>query len=730
MKNRLPILISLLLISLVSGCTKKSSDESGTSFRKDEVPLQNTSSKESDYDFKESKSSFGAIQVYTIKTEALKKLTEKLKNARLRPLNLESAYGVTAYHIEGYEIPRTVLIVPKIVFRSSINGRRPILKDEGSGRASLQTQFALVDGITDVISSGMGARSLSSGFTIKNPSAFLSELKDILGGVPNFLANVQCPESVQIKDSSQGAFKIQLNTPLKSCPTNVFLPARVSFYKTEYDQFREHFLAQGELSVETAFSFGTPVTLAFAKFLLQKSVAKSGLAVTFPEVSKWHSSDELITGLQNFIEDMQKSFGQCIPQESFAQLKDQLVENFFETKIQPDCPSGLAICYKRNTQVDSSGVLDIAIKREDFLGSRVKYYSNALLSDTLSEKAPVLLKQSNLDPVKEPAPGTINNALRTVQEGDWIEFTVAKLRQTSYEFENPIVQNISNMVCLSPFKSCLAGNWKCTNPNSEDFNCRQECTGGWDRVCVRGEACMGCAEWGQRCRSYSQICDQRHICDRLTAPTLPLLPYRMDKDSPNAPDFAWECTNQTDNQCDPDRWQDQWQRISKFSTPKVSESLRERIPTYDDINTVISGLTFKFSNGSTCPLSLLTPRILSPTRVVFQIVNRSGCTIFRAQDRKSYQGPNLSIINAIAFKSEFRCGQLWEDFAGNRRYSCLASDGKLIELDSSVDRDAHLPSAAKPGIWIPYFPRTEVEAQLRFVGGYFETEPEGKINEK
>ncbi len=713
------------LVALATSCSKGDNSQKQAGFPKDAgtQPALNESSK---YTKKETESSFGRFELYNITNEYLKTRHTEIAAKKLRPLNLQSEFGIDAYHIEGYEIPRTVLIAPKIMLRSSIKGTRPSIRQIDADTIELETQIALFDGTESNIASGVGAKIFSESLKFQSPNRLLQVLTDILGGPPRFLGSLPCPDSIVIADKNQGNFDIKIKTPMKSCPTNVFIPATVNFKKDEYEKFRDGFVRSGQSSVTAKFSLLTPITLSYGKFSIKPKSIYEELKKSKIEEASPITADTLEAALSKTIEAIQKSVDQCIPQEPFAPLKDQIINAFFDTKTQPDCPDFQPICYFLRKRPTDGSLLTLSIKREEFFGDKVDYESTSVLSDSLSERSPLLIRSESQDLLSPPKTQTINNALRTVAMGDIIEFSILKMRQSVYDFKNPLVQNITNPVCTAPFVNCIAGNWTCTNPNTEDYNCRQECTGGWDRICMRGMGCMGgCLEWGQKCRSYSRICDKRRVCDTLKTPDLPTFPF-IESNVPAWPNFSFTCTQKSGPQCNPADIQDQWQRITKFSNPFPLSELQPKITTYDDLKTALEGITFQFSNGVICDADSLKPEIISGTKFIIEFKNTDKCKPYDADTSRPYHAPNLNVLSSVTFPTEFKCGELWENWVGDRSYTCNLPTGEALKLETTVKQDSiNIQSGKRIGLYVPYYPRTEIEAQLRYVGGYFEAAPEG-----
>jgi hypothetical protein len=711
------------ILLVLAGCSQNKGGGEEARFQKS-GPNSTQWSDSKKYGKKEAESKYGRFELYSITDEYLKARKAEISGKHLRSLNLRGEFGVDAYHLEGYELPNTVILAPKIMLRSSIKGTRPAVKRVNGDWVELETQIALFDGTESQLYSGLGRKIYAENLKFKSPSKLLDRLSELLGGNPNFLSSLPCPSSISIHDKLQGSFDVKIRTPMKSCPTNVFIPATVQFKKEEFEKFKAGFIRSGQSTVVAKFELTTPITLSYGKFSIKSQPVFDSIVKSIKDPKKWMSAESVATVLEAAIADIQKSVDQCIPQEPFAPLKDQIIETIFDTGMQPDCPDSLPVCYLIKNRPSENDILSLSLNREEFFGEKIAYESTSILSDSLSERSAFLIKTDSQNILEQPKESTINNALRTVSPGDIVEFSIQKFRQTAYEFKEPVVRNISNMVCLSPYSECLDGNWFCTNPNTEDYNCRQECTGGWERVCVKGGC--GCYEWGQRCRSYSQVCDQRRVCERLTAPEKASLPYRMDKETPTAVDFAWECTSKTDAKCDPEHLQDQWQRITQFSNPFPTTELEQRNVSLKDLDFLLDGLKLKFSNNVICEARDLEPELISNTRFIIEFKNTAKCKPFDDQTSRPLHGPSLSVLSKVSIPGRFRCGELWENYLGERSYKCVLPDEQILTQSSTLLEDTQaLKAGESVGIWIPYFPRTEIEAQLRFVGGYFEAAPEG-----
>lgn len=747
MRFKYIVALSIIMGLWGAGCSKGGTDSKSppgaANFQRNDPPVdQPAPSPGANPDFirREASSRFGHLEVYQIRDQALGRRREALTGKKIKRLALAGDYNALVYQVEGHELPRTVIIAPKVMFRSSITGARLIGRLNRDGKVVLNGHIALVDGTQDRISSGSGGRLLSQNFLIRNPEGFRHELTAVLGGEPNFLSNVQCPDETILHDQNQGDFTVELRTPMRSCPLNSFVPVQVQLRPSEFQRLRESFLNNHAITLVSRFRLGTPVTVSFARFQFKRDLiweevrkkfsqppASPTPAIQVPPVSepREFDIDTVQTGLAETIDTLQTSFEQCIPQEAFAPLKDRMVEEFFETRHLEECRDEKPICFRLRSNDSSVRDWQLSLRKEEYLGDPVALRLESNLSDTLSESHPFLIKAETTNPLIPPQEGTFNNTLRSIHDGEVIEFSVKKLRQSEYEFQDPQVQNISNRVCLSPFKECRDGSWRCVNTNEEDYNCRSECTGGWNRVCKRVNDCpMRCLEWEQRCGGYSQICDRRRICSRLVNPPMPRLPYRMSESNPAAPDFQWTCTNESDAKCDPDQWQDQWQRITRYSNPFPRNELQERAITSNDWEHIRNELGLHFSNGIDCRLADLSTEQVDSSRIIVRFRNTENCRPFNDSTSGPYRDPNLSIVNRMNFSSDFRCGELWENFRGERRYTCVLPDGTNSQLNSTVAQDAAaIARGQRVGIWRPYYPRTDLEAEFRFVGGYFETDP-------
>ncbi len=372
------------------------------------------------------------------------------------------------------------------------------------------------------------------------------------------------------------------------------------------------------------------------------------------------------------------------------------------------------------------------------VGVPIKIVSESILTDFMSEHQPLYLKSESKNLLLPPEEGRVNHILRTVEEGDLVELKINTLRKSNVEFSDPIVQNIENQVCLAPFQECSSGHWTCTNPNSENVNCRNVCTGGTELVCTKTEKlCLfpfkgGCVDWcshyEERCKGWSQVCDQRRVCDRIPAPGQPALPYRIDQGAPGASDFAWICDSITAPQCAAGNYENQWQRITKLSPPYLKPEWTAEAVSPQRLRQIIDGLSFEFSNEVRCKLSDLKVQILAHNRLAIEFTNTEKCTPFNESTRIPGHAPSLSILNQISFASEYTCGEVWENYQGNRTYTCVLPNGEVKKFESTVKVDEALWGQNQPiGIHEPYYPQLEIEGELRFVGSYLESQPKESL---
>jgi len=402
-------------------------------------------------------------------------------------------------------------------------------------------------------------------------------------------------------------------------------------------------------------------------------------------------------------------------------------------RVQPDCPNGLGVCFSWNSDFSGNfGEYTLSTRREEYFGRPLLLDSTAPVNDYLADRQEFMLRGLPDSPLSPPQESEVSQLFRTIREGEIAEFKIKHLQLGEISFEEPKIERLSNKVCVAPYALCMEGRWTCSNPNSEDYNCRNVCTGGHERRCKRGYICVGCVEWEEVCRGWSSVCDRRRVCDRLATPALPALPYRTDRTAPTAPDFSWECGRYAQNQCDPDKIEDHWQRVTTWSLPSANPRLRETDWKSDYWSRVLSGVSVKFSyatgNGSettVCPLSALEPRVVGEDRIIVFFRNTAKCSPFNEHNRKPGYGPSLSLINQITFPSEFQCGAMTENWEGKRRYLCRLQDGSEVNLDTTVAEDEQrLRRGEKIGIQKPYYPRVELQGTLRMVGSYFESRGE------
>ena len=724
--------ILLLCLLPCLGCSKHSDTWQQAIFPKKISPT-NSSAAEVQYQRAEAQSELGSMELYSISDSYLSKRTIEVEGKLVTPLNLQEEFGIDAYLVEGYELPRSVLIAPVVSFRSSFSGEQSAVTDLGGGRLEVKTVITLTDG-----------KNL---FGAEKIGRLRSRLRETLNGDPNFIAASQCPDLIEIKDPELGTFKVAFETDLKSCPLGIPFPTKVIFTKDEYEKFRLGFIEGGRAKVNARFNFSTPVTILFGSLSLKHDALFELVSQHTTRRLPTLRQDQVDNILNLVVSGMETSFAEIIPEKLVPELRARLESEFFETRTRPECPNGEVICYSLEKPPLPGALIKMDLVRDEYFGSPVTYVSDNILSDSLGERSPVLLKSDSIDVLNPPTQATVSDTLRTIMDGDIVELRFNSLKQTEFEFQEPMVRNISNQVCTAPYSQCLAGSWKCTNPDSENYNCRNVCSGGWQNVCVSSHEVCTVRDWSEethsfvclaygtacdsfqnQCRGFTKVCDQRSRCESLDDPDLPLLPYRIGAVTLTDPDYAWTCTSQADNVCDKGDIKDEWQRITTFSLPFPRPDLVERPMETSDLNEVMAGIKFQFSDGVACDVSAFNPKLLSPTRVMLTFKNSDACHPFLntsgSAKARSDQNPSLSFSNFISLPQRFRCGEISENYLGDRIYKCVLPGGEVITKVSSVVQDAVSRSAgAEVGIVIPFYPKTEISAELRFVGGYFESLP-------
>lgn len=716
------------------GCAKSSGPASGP-----ENPTSATNRagpSGQDYSQSTKVSRFGTLELSSILPDAYNKRRAALTQQALRRLELGGDFNTDVFALDGYETAGAVIARPRVFLRSSVTGERERLRENTDGLLVASVSIALVDGMASQLFTGKGTRSLPAEFLVRNREALLVAVEKALGKKPVFLAAVACPDKVQLRVQGVGQFPVQFKSKLKSCPINTFFPAEITFKKDEWEGLISGFAEGRTVEVEAKLNLATPLTLDYANFRLGQKTLRKTLLSFLKNVSEPFTANQIADAGRGLLDLIQKSFDLCVPNELFTSFQDGVVRDYLKPVIRPDCPNGMSICFFGNGDAPDSGEYGFAVRREEYVGRPLLIESIAPVSDYLAERQEFMLRAQSDSPLAPPQTSEVSQLFRTIQEGEVAEFKVKQLQLGQLIFPEPVINRVSNQVCIQPFALCMDGRWRCTNPNSEDYNCRNVCSAGYDHRCKVSHPCLcgqygtgGCCQWEDVCRGWSQACDRRRICDRLPAPGVPSLPYRTDKVSPNAPDFAWDCSRYAQNQCDPDKWEDHWERVTTWSLPSMSPQLRPSDWKPEYWNRVLAGLSVRFSSATeqgtaqvVCPMSGLEHRLIGTDRLIITFRNTASCSPFNDVNRKAGYGPTISLLNQIVFPADFQCGSVTENWEGKRRYVCRLPDATESTLETTVAEDQQRINRGEPlGIHKLYYPRVELQGSLRMVGSYFES---------
>lgn len=711
-----------------------------------------------DYVRTERSSGFGRVERFSIRPEAFARRKRELTSQQARLLIAGGNFNTRAYVLDGYERAGTVVLEPHVFLRSGYSAGKVEFHEARNGSVLVDVAVALVDGLSTEIATGRGTLPLPPEFQVKDRDALFMALARELKTDPVFLAGVRCPESMKLKTKGGSEYAVSLKAPLKSCPLNTFFPAVLSFKREEWQSIALSLVEDGAIDLETHFNFSVPLTVEYAQFKLKKEALLRAVDKRLGSGPELHSGDEIAGALTSVMEEMERAFEFDAAQEFLARLKDEFLHDYFIAVEQPRCPNNLDVCYGRrgDWSLPQAGEYTFNVRREEYFGKPVALTSISKVSDSLGDKQEVLISAGTENPLEPPKTGELGQVFRTVHEGFVAELKFRQIGFGEVEFQEPKFERIPNVVCVDPYTLCEEGRWRCTNPNLENYNCRNECTGGWRNVCVRTrQVCVDrectsprgilldeatgalgtlgcfCTDWREQCvesqnqcQGWGQVCDNRRVCDRLARPLQPALPYRTDRVSPTAPDFAWECGKFAQHQCDPGKWEDHWQRVTTWSLPAISRRLKIENFKAEHWENVISGLSLRFSWASgdgtstlTCALKDMEHRIAAPDRLLIVLKNNEACSPFVEENRKPGFGPSISFINQIAFPAQFQCGTLWEDWQGERLYTCRLPDGSESSLKTTAAEDeARLARGEKLGIHKRFYPRVELQGQLRIVG--------------
>ena len=684
-------------------------------------------------------SDFGLLTLYSIGDSALIRKFSEASSNTLKKLNIPGSASYSVYSVDTTDQQGSILIAPKVLIRSSLNSTPigPHISEQGE--IKLDVTLALVNGLKTEIATGQGFRKIPDEFTIPNQVSFLSSLQDALGRTPQFISEIPCPKSVTIQIQDQTKIDVQFSSRLKVCPINTFFPAQISLNTSDWMNLLLVFGRGESVLVGSDIDLSASVVLEFAKFNLDPNVVRAtvnrlleGKIDPFTSIFVENLAKEIVVSIQ-------RSFNVNYPEEFFLDFRDQLIQKFFTPADKKGCPEDT--CYYRNPNLTDDLNFDFEVKNVAFVGPQLTVHSETTVSDVLSDRQEFTIKSVSDNPLLPPDRGETNSLFATVQEGSLLELKIQDLQVGAVELANPTHDRRANPVCLDPFGLCNGGDWRCTNPNTEPVNCRDVCTGGTEQVCVQttrvcdpffGTTCVDvCVKWEDRCKGWTRVCDQRRVCDRLSAPGKPSLPYRLgDPFLPTDPNFEWVCTQLEQNECDSDQWEDHWESTTMWSLPSLTPELQPSPWSADYLQSVIQGFKIQFSSLdpsiqliSECALSDFEYQTVGSNRILIWLKNTDKCRPFNDLNRQPGHGPSLSIISQVSLPTDFQCGGLTERWDGKRTYICRFPDGSEFTQETTVIEDeGRMKRHERVGIWKTYYPKTQIHGSLRIVGSYFESQ--------
>ena len=392
--------------------------------------------------------------------------------------------------------------------------------------------------------------------------------------------------------------------------------------------------------------------------------------------------------------------------EFLKKTQDDFIGTFFLQLDRSHCTGVSSQCYGLKEVLDPNhNEFQFQIKKESFFGNPLLVQIDNPISDIMSERKPVLIQSKSASLLSPPEQFETNQAFQSLKEGEVLEVKIDKLRLSEIGWDQPKEEMIKKPVCVRPYDICTNGKWRCT----------------WTQI-IHGIA------------GKSQMIDMCKQCNP-TPPAMPALPYREDKGRPydSLMRFAWECTFKITQQCDPDAWEDQWKRVTSWSIPSLNTNWKEKEFKNEDWKEILGSVGIRFQSNTEsgvketiCQISDLEFRILPPDRLILVMRNTASCTIFTDENRVTGYEPSISFLSRVTFPSHFRCGNLVEEWNGKRTYSCTLPDGSQIKKESTLSEDqAILARGGQIGVWRNYYPRAEIQGQLRAVGSFFQTKKEG-----
>lgn len=634
------------------------------------------------------------------------------------------------YRLTGAaEYEREVFIVPRFFVRSAVFGGRVASHEDAGGRTTLRFPVALVDGLQNVVSSGLSSIPVPSALVIADPAGLQGALAAELGFRPTLRAFPACPEGLRLTFGGE-SLQAKALLPRGLCPVNQLFDVTVSGTPEQIRRLVEHDLVSGEvrlsgqLRLEPSFIDGMKSlelsTLALRSRLYQKFVELpfglgAGAYLLYPAADVRIVTTELVNELL-----ADAGAPALVPTET-APLVDDILAIHFDPE---PCAGSDGPCFRYRAQPlldEPAHYLDtFALERVPLAGPEIALRSR--LQGLSSDESQFVIAGEDTDDSVPPSPGRRGGLLRQMREGDLIELELSELTARRREYPAPVfdaaLSRLDNAVCVkwgeppvreeTDYDNCVAWNEECARSRTVCVREKDVCREG-SRECVkRGVGlCFFCCDhvdfvcrrWGRECAETTTRCEEyrRTSCKTFGTKWVPAGP---------AP-----CL-ETENQ-----WTKFWRLSENPSIVTKSEELSkfDRQSLFDGIRLQFTGYEpdsmgrFRLAT-TTCPLSAFRPEVSAEDggslKLRLRLLNNRDvqCEPFNRWNRKRGYEPELTVQNRLTAPERYSCGTLEENWSGRRTYSCprlgLTSEQPVLDT---------------------YYPRYSIQGVLRLPGVRFQS---------
>jgi hypothetical protein len=726
---------------------------------------------ESDFERSDRTSPFGKAIVFELTDRARSREIQRLQNTTLEPIAGATRILNSAYLLRSPSKEPRIVLLPRLV----LSGGFPVpLHDEKEELVQFTTSLSIFDGRS--VQSSSALEEAADGHLVEK---FVYET---LGFTPQHTSSYPCPSSIAFE--LEGAtVSGSISTEQNACLVNQFSQVDMTFRKSDWDTVVAAYAEKGHLELAAQLETVERVPSRSLQIILHPSqfkVETSGYLRSQTSVSQ----SEALHATRQALERAIKSFGlELAPHHLTMKARELVQEHFTLAPCEAALGSSFGCLALNSLGAKPEPLKPIQVVEHLEANASTKLLVKSKIRNLLGDSRPILLRPENTEFFSPPGQGYLNSLFLTIGEGETVELTVAELSARALPKPPSDTARIDNYVCLEPYTLCNYGKWNCTSREIHRVNERKICeeqrlecliactnpflgssgqlAANYAKYCyfpelqdlftegtsrhasslgcrcsevadssrlrsLRSDETSGsaiCFQSALICKKEATVFDEVPACERLVAPALPNLPLKSTVEQPQAKDFKWACTNETESLCEPGKWENQWTEHTPF-VEAFAETRSLPVPlTPDTMGAVVNGLEVVMSSTSTsgerltrCPLTAFIKQVTSDNRLILQFKNSNGCEAFNAENRQSGRAPSVAILNRIKHRAEFQCGSLVENWKGLRTYQCNLPSGETLRLATTKNEDETLSARGLPaGIHLPYYPRVSVKGSLRIL---------------